>query len=169
MIERGKFAERRWRLVDPTGRALASIPRLRYHASTAKGTRSTMDDSARKQMVFEANRKSVGVAYLLWLFLGAFGAHRFYAGSTKTGVFQLLLALSVVGWLVLIPWLLADIALIPGMVRDRNMETIEALVDEPDLAARKPLTRAERKREAMLEDLRATGYRKDRRGSMLFR
>lgn len=132
-----------------------------------------MDDSARKQMVFEANRKSVGVTYLLWLFLGAFGAHRFYAGSTRTGVIQLLLALSVVGWLVLIPWLLADLVLIPGMVRDRNMEVIAALNDERDrpvrIAQNRPLTRAERKREAMLEDLRATGYRKDRRGDALYR
>ncbi len=132
-----------------------------------------MDDSARKQMVFEANRKSVGVAYLLWIFLGALGAHRFYAGATRTAIAQLVLALSVVGWLVLIPWLLADLVLIPGLVRDRNMETIAALVDEgdekPTPAQRKPLTREERKRQAMLEDLRATGYRKDRRDASLYR
>ena len=126
-----------------------------------------MDDNLHKQMVFEANRKSVGVAYLLWLFLGAFGVHRFYAGSTKTGVEQLLLALSIVGWLVLIPWLLADLVLIPGLVRDHNMKTIGLLTQPPPEgpAAAQPRirTEADRKREAMLEDLRSTGYRKNRR------
>ena len=125
-----------------------------------------MNESLHKQMVFEANRKSVGIAYLLWFFAGFLGVHRFYAGSTKTGVAQLVLALSVIGWLVLIPWLLIDIALIPGLIRDRNMETIEMLTygepGEVRPANRKPLTEADRKREAMLEDLRATGYSKPR-------
>lgn len=131
-----------------------------------------MDDSVRKQMVFEANRKSVGVAYLLWLFLGALGAHRFYAGATKTAIAQLVLAISVVGWLVLIPWLLADLVLIPGLVRDRNMETIAALTEDgqarPTVAQRKPLTREERKRQAMLEDLRAIGHRKPERDPSVY-
>ncbi|MCK0128984.1 TM2 domain-containing protein [Erythrobacter sp. F6033] len=126
-----------------------------------------MNDSAHKQMVFEANRKSVGIAYLLWFFLGFFGVHRFYAGSTKTGIAQLVLALSVIGWLVLIPWLLADLVLIPGLIRDENMKTINMLShgspEAPVPAAPKVQTQADRKREAMLEDLRTTGYRKDRR------
>ncbi|MBV7259368.1 TM2 domain-containing protein [Erythrobacter crassostreae] len=123
-----------------------------------------MDETAHKQMVFEANRKSMGIAYLLWLFLGFFGVHRFYAGSTKTGVMQLVLALSVVGWLVLIPWLLADLVLIPGMIRDENMKTINMLThgssEAPIAAAPKAVTEADRRRDAMLEDLRTTGYRK---------
>lgn len=126
-----------------------------------------MDENAHKQMVFEANRKSVGIAYLLWLFLGAFGVHRFYAGATKTGIMQLVLAISVVGWLVLIPWLLADLVLIPGIVRDENMKAIGMLAhsgsQRPDQAAPKALTAADRKREAMLDELRSTGYRKERR------
>ncbi|QFT77099.1 TM2 domain-containing protein [Erythrobacter sp. THAF29] len=133
-----------------------------------------MDDDLHKQMVFEANRKSVGITYLLWFFLGFFGAHRFYAGSTKTGVAQLLLALSIVGWLVLIPWLLVDLVLIPGMVREENMKTINTLTyGDPDGAqpARPRVqTEADRKREAMLEDLRATGYKKQHRdNSHLYR
>lgn len=127
-----------------------------------------MGDNIQKQMAFEANRKSVGVAYLLWLLLGGFGVHRFYAGSTKSGVIQLLLLLSVVGWLVLIPWLLADLVLIPGMIRERNMETLGMLGYQSEQGgqprpARKIVTEADRKREAMLEDLRQTGYKKERR------
>ncbi|MFU7527762.1 TM2 domain-containing protein [Qipengyuania sp. ASV99] len=126
-----------------------------------------MDDYLRKQQAIEANRKSVGLAYLLWFLLGAFGVHRFYAGSTRTGVAQLLLLLSVLGWVVLIPWLLIDLALIPGLIRDHNMKTVELLglreMEGPVVPARKVETEADRRREAMLEDLRSTGYRKERR------
>lgn len=124
-----------------------------------------------KQMVFEANRKSVGVAYLLWFLLGWLGVHRFYAGHTKTGVIQMVLLFTVVGWLVLFPWLLLDLVLIPGLVRETNMKTIAKLAPppapppplEPGDDRGRPLTEADRKRQEMLEDLRATGYRKERR------
>lgn len=126
-----------------------------------------MDDSLHKQMLFEENRKSVGITYLLWFLLGWFGVHRFYAGATKSGVAQLLLALSIVGWLVLIPWLIADLFLIPGLVREHNMKTIDMLTlagsDQSAPAKPRIQTEADRKREAMLEDLRSTGYRKERR------
>ncbi len=126
-----------------------------------------MDENLQRQMIIEADRKSVGVAYLLWLVLGGFGVHRFYAGSTKTGIMQLLLLLSVVGWLVLVPWLLIDLALIPGLVRDHNMKTIGELNfsshEGPVKPARKLQSEADRRREAMIEDLRASGYRKERR------
>lgn len=83
--------------------------------------------SARAQMMYDANRKSAGVAYLLCLFFGGFGAHRFYLGSKLGGAVQL--GLWVAGWVTLflawIPlgiWVLVDLFLIPGMARDRNME-----------------------------------------------
>ncbi len=127
-----------------------------------------MNSDLHKQMVIEANRKSVGVAYLLWLFLGGFGVHRFYAGSTKAGVMQLVLAISVIGWLVLLPWLLLDLALIPGLIREKNMETISMVSGPreqgPVEAARRIETQADRRREAMLEELRSTGYKKERPG-----
>ena len=133
-----------------------------------------VDDNLRKQMVFESNSKSVGVAYLLWLLLGGFGVHRFYTGNTASGVAQLLLLISVVGWLVLIPWLLIDLVLIPGMVRDKNMEVInmlnhgdpqgaptghEAAREEPQ----RLVSDVDRRRQEMLDDLRQTGYKKERR------
>jgi TM2 domain-containing membrane protein YozV len=119
-------------------------------------------------MVYEANRKSVGLTYLLWFFFGWLGVHRFYAGSPKTGLIQLLLFLSFVGWLVLIPWWLADLLIIPGLVRDQNMKTInEITYGHPDGPVApgppRPETEVDRKRQQMLEELRSTGYRKDRR------
>ena len=44
---------------------------------------------ARAMMMFEANKKSVVVAYLLWFFFGWAGGHRFYAGKIGSGVAQL--------------------------------------------------------------------------------
>jgi TM2 domain-containing membrane protein YozV len=35
-------------------------------------------------------QKDVGIAYLLWFFLGALGAHQFYLGKIGRGIFYLL-------------------------------------------------------------------------------
>lgn len=43
------------------------------------------------QIRYDADKKSKLVAYLLWFFLGAFGAHRFYAKRVLTGFIQLLM------------------------------------------------------------------------------
>ncbi|MBX7534458.1 TM2 domain-containing protein [Qipengyuania sp. GH1] len=83
--------------------------------------------NARAQMMYDANRRSTGVAYLLAIFLGGLGAHRFYLGYPGTGAVQLVLW--VLGWptagLFWIPlgiWILIDLFLIPGMARKKNME-----------------------------------------------
>ncbi len=127
-----------------------------------------MNDNIHSQIAFEENSKSIGIAYLLWLILGGLGVHRFYAGRTKSGIAQLLLALSVVGWLVLIPWLIADLFLIPGMVNQHNMKIIDMINGPaPERVAKEPMHKVQSeldpKREAMLEDLRSTGYRRERR------
>ena len=36
-------------------------------------------------------KKSTGVAYILWFFLGGLGIHKFYIGKTGMGIFYLLL------------------------------------------------------------------------------
>jgi TM2 domain-containing membrane protein YozV len=87
---------------------------------------------ANKMMMYDASKKSVGIAYLLWFFFGGFGAHRFYLSRTGTGVtillltlFSILLMFFGVGFLTIwIPaiWVLIDVFLIPGMARRHNME-----------------------------------------------
>jgi TM2 domain-containing membrane protein YozV len=85
---------------------------------------------ARSLMLFEANKKSTGVAYLLWFFLGGLGGHRFYAGKTGSAIAILLLTIGGlvltfvgVGVVMLIAagiWVLVDAFLIPGWIRNRN-------------------------------------------------
>ena len=100
-----------------------------------------MDSRIQEHLIFEAHRKSAGATYLLWFFLGFFGAHRFYLGRTRSAIVQLLMCLSIIGIIPLAFWWLIDAFLIPDMVRDENLETIRKLgghekrLHEPQLNA----------------------------------
>ncbi|MEM7687974.1 MAG: TM2 domain-containing protein [Pseudomonadota bacterium] len=142
-------------------------------------------DNHHKEIVFDAAAKSKGKAYLLWACLGWLGAHRLYAGRTRSGALQGLMTLSVVGWPIAVLMWLVDFFLIPDMVNEHNMQIIHALNHEgqEQLAPQNDAlsdTRADAistdapaldgKRARMLEDLRATGYSKPRRDpSFLYR
>ena len=58
----------------------------------------SMSGDARAMMLFEANKKSMFVAYVLWLLFGTLGGHRFYSGRSVSAVAQLLL--TIIGTLV---------------------------------------------------------------------
>jgi TM2 domain-containing membrane protein YozV len=100
------------------------------HLPRQSNETSAVSGDARALMLFEANKKSIVVAYLLWLFLGGAGGHRFYAGKTGSAVAQLLLLIFgilltvvFVGFLILIGlyiWVLVDAFLIPGWIRNQN-------------------------------------------------
>ena len=71
------------------------------------------------------------VAYLLWFFLGTFGAHRFYLNLYGTGAAILIITLAsllfmFVGvglftiWISVI-WVFVDLFLIPGITRKYNV------------------------------------------------
>lgn len=74
--------------------------------------------------------KSTLTSYLLLIFLGSLGIHRFYLGETITGAIQL--TLNVLGWLtflffigflfwfVLGVWIFVDLFLIPGLIEKNN-------------------------------------------------
>jgi TM2 domain-containing membrane protein YozV len=60
-------------------------------------------------------KKSIGAAYLIWLFFGVFGVHRFYLGKIGTGVLYLLtFGLFGLGWV----W---DLFFIPKYASDHNV------------------------------------------------
>lgn len=79
----------------------------------------------------DSRKKSVAATWLLWLFLGEFGAHRFYLGRVGTGIAMLL----TLGGLFI--WALVDAFLIPGMLR-ANKRQVEKEVMEEIGAIRKP-------------------------------
>ena len=82
-----------------------------------------------EQRVANESRSAL-VAYLLWFFLGFFGAHRFYLGRWGTGLVQLMLfgigsalAFILIGYLPLALlglWWLIDALLVPGMISADN-------------------------------------------------
>ncbi|MEM5439925.1 TM2 domain-containing protein [Paraburkholderia diazotrophica] len=97
-----------------------------------------MNEAAREMMLYDAQKKSVGVAYLLWFFIGTLGGHRFYVGRKGTAIIQLLLTivgactafigigLFIIGCVGL--WVLVDAFLLPGIVRTFNLTLANRLV-----------------------------------------
>jgi TM2 domain-containing membrane protein YozV len=79
-----------------------------------------LSNDMRVLMLFEANKKTALVAYILWFFLGLFGAHNFYLGRTGVAVAQLILSLILVGLVITVVWVIVDAFLIPGWVRRQN-------------------------------------------------
>jgi TM2 domain-containing membrane protein YozV len=92
---------------------------------------------AQAMMRYDANKKSLLIAYVLWFFFSGLGAHRFYLRRTRTAVAMLVIfllsfalafvAIGYVGFAIVGIWALVDIFLIPGMVRDYNNGLITQL------------------------------------------
>jgi TM2 domain-containing membrane protein YozV len=86
---------------------------------------------------YEARRKSLPVAYLLWFLLGYGGVHRMYLGRWVSGLVMLaLLGISTLFTFVLVGyvglglvflWWVVDSLLIPGMAQRSNDRLIETL------------------------------------------
>ena len=93
-------------------------------------SKSAISGDTKALMEFESQKKSVGVAYLLWFFLGMLGVHRFYAGKSGSGflmlviwVISLVLSLvyvGLVGFFILGVWWLIDAFLLSGIISEYN-------------------------------------------------
>ena len=79
-----------------------------------------LSSDTRALMLYEANKKTALVAYILWFFLGLVGGHNFYLKRTGVAVTQLILTLTLVGMVVTIVCAFVDAFLIPGWVRNQN-------------------------------------------------
>lgn len=55
-----------------------------------------------------SEEKSWSVALILALFLGGFGAHRFYTGHSGSAVLQMVLSFTVIGLIISLPWIWID-------------------------------------------------------------
>ena len=89
-------------------------------------------DQAIRMMRYDAGKKSVGVAYLLWFFLGGLGVHRFYLGQWVSGSVMLActaLAFVTFGLTAIVTALYAiwDLFTIPGKVQRHNERLIASL------------------------------------------
>jgi TM2 domain-containing membrane protein YozV len=86
---------------------------------------------------YDANKRSAGIAYLLWFLLGSLGAHRFYLKRYGSGAAILIITLlsiplsmvgvGMFGFFVVGLWVFVDLFLIPGMTRDYNNRLIASL------------------------------------------
>lgn len=88
-------------------------------------------------MIYDANKKSIAISYVLWIFLWCFGGHRFYNNRTGSAIAQLLLTifgliLSSVGIgvfpiIAVAIWAVVDAFLIPEWIRAYNNRLISEL------------------------------------------
>ena len=65
------------------------------------------DTDVEKMMHYDSSKKSVGIAYLFWFFLGLFGGHRFYLQKKGTGAAILTITLISI-FLMVISLILMD-------------------------------------------------------------
>src|SRR5690625_4586047 len=75
------------------------------------------------QTEYDNQKKSPGVAYALWFFLGVVGGHRFYAGDTG---YALGLLFTLGGFGV---WALIDVAFIGRRIREVNTQKRQEIME----------------------------------------
>lgn len=73
-------------------------------------------NQAEQQAQYDNEKKSEGIAYALWFFLGVLGGHRFYAGNIGMGV-GMLLTLGGLGI-----WTFIDVFFIGARIKSHNAE-----------------------------------------------
>lgn len=84
------------------------------------------------QSEMENQKKSIPIAYVLWFFLGIFGAHRLYAGKIGSGIGMFILwAFGTVTLIIYIGalfifaysvWWIIDAFLLHGIINNVNQE-----------------------------------------------
>lgn len=88
-------------------------------------------------MRYDALKKSAVIAYVLWWFLGTFGAHRFYLNQGGTAIAMLVITLvsvplclvfvGFIGLGIIGVWWIVDAFLIPGMLQEYNLKLARSL------------------------------------------
>lgn len=85
----------------------------------------------------EKNKKCIAVAYILCIFFGSIGGHRYYMGKTGSAIAMTLITVLTVGFGVLVTgiWSFVDLFLIPGWLKD-NQNSVEAAAAQNVLTRR---------------------------------
>lgn len=93
-----------------------------------------MNQNLQKQMLIEQRitneKKSTAVAYILLIFLGGLGIHRFYLGRTGSasamlvlwvlGIMTLFIGVGVILLVIVGIWAFVDLFLIPGIIKQHS-------------------------------------------------
>ena len=82
------------------------------------------------------DKPSMATAYVLGVFLGLFGAHRFYLDRKGSAIVMLLLSLTIIGLIITFFWHIIDWFLIAGWVREKTEDlrrdyTMQAMANAP--------------------------------------
>jgi TM2 domain-containing membrane protein YozV len=85
---------------------------------------------SRSDLMYDALKRSEGVAFDLWFFFGIIGAHRFYLKQIKSGILMLVLTCTVFGLVITGIWWVIDAFLIIGMTKEYNLEVIDRIDDK---------------------------------------
>lgn len=117
-------------MTDPS-----NVPTAPQPATVAAPGAPTSD--AARLMQYDAAKKSTGIAYLLWFFLGWLGVHRFYLGQTGSGAAMAIISvlswltvifgIGLVGFVVIGVWWVVDAFLIPGITTRVNQDLASRL------------------------------------------
>ena len=117
------------------------IPDEALRAARGSGPGDVSAAPSRRYLLGDPRKRTLLLAYVYWYFCAPIGLHRIYCGHKESGLAQLGLffgglvlaliwapigVLSLVAWLV---WILADLFLIPGMMRRFKAE------HQPDFGA----------------------------------
>jgi TM2 domain-containing membrane protein YozV len=86
--------------------------------------KSRMD--ARQLLLLDSESKNLGknmfLAYVLWYFIGIFGAHRFYMKKKGSAIAMLILSITIVGLIVTGIWIIVDAFLLHTWVKEHNRQ-----------------------------------------------
>lgn len=88
------------------------------------------------QILYDANKKSKLVGYLLWAFLGGFGAHRLYTRQFKSGLAMLALLVAGYGLMMRAMWPMMQAGIDAAKQAAESGQPVDpAHVPTPDAAA----------------------------------
>lgn len=92
---------------------------------------------AQTMMAYDTHKKDMAIAYVLWYFVGIFGAHRFYMGQNGSGAAMLTLTIVsiplffvVIGiftYLAVFIWWIVDAFILHEWVKNHNFHLMHSL------------------------------------------